>query len=284
MTKRMSYYTEENIKELEDKYQQLLPSFQKLSEQLYNLSAQLKNDRAREYLTHGLMRRLATVTRCTENIFSLYPISKASKLSKEARNDLAINLHAFFINISGILDNIAWIVAFEHGIYIDNNNRQVNRGDVCLLGKKRFKRYIPAKLKSYLNQQHIKDWYNQYSKNFRDALAHRIPLYIPPAILTPDEAENGEVAVNKARAKKYDIIFMDCAMPVLDGTSATRIIVGEKLLAPNGIVVAVTANTTAEDKASCSEAGMADFLSKPVVHNDVAVQLKRVLSAKRAKV
>ncbi|GFD89129.1 hypothetical protein KUL152_13550 [Tenacibaculum sp. KUL152] len=101
---------------------------------------------------------------------------------------------------------------------------------------------------------------------------------------TPDEAENGEVAVNKARAKKYDIIFMDCAMPVLDGTSATRIIVAEKLLAPNGIVVAVTANTTPEDKATCSEAGMADFLSKPVVHNDVAAQLKRVLSAKRAKV
>lgn len=48
-------------------------------------------------------------------------------------------------------------------------------------------------------------------------------------------------------------------MPVLDGTSATRIIVAEKLLAPNGIVVAVTANTTPEDKATCSEAGMADF-------------------------
>jgi len=97
---------------------------------------------------------------------------------------------------------------------------------------------------------------------------------------TPDEAENGEVAVQKSRQKRYDIIFMDCAMPVLDGTSATRIIIQEGLLAPNGIVVAVTANTTPEDKAVCSDAGMADFLSKPIVHNDVAIQLKRVLTAK----
>jgi signal transduction histidine kinase/ActR/RegA family two-component response regulator len=97
---------------------------------------------------------------------------------------------------------------------------------------------------------------------------------------TPDEAENGEVAVQMARAKQYDIIFMDCAMPVLDGTSATRIIIQEELLMPNGIVVAVTANTTPEDKAVCSDAGMADFLSKPIVHNDVAVQLKRVLTTK----
>jgi len=38
----------------------------------------------------------------------------------------------------------------------------------------------------------------------------------------PDEADNGEVAVEMARAKRYDLIFMDCAMPVLDGMSATK--------------------------------------------------------------
>ena len=96
----------------------------------------------------------------------------------------------------------------------------------------------------------------------------------------PDEAENGEVAVQMARAKKYDIIFMDCAMPVLDGISATKIIMQEDLMAKNGRIIAVTANTTAEDKASCSEAGMQDFLAKPVVQNDVTIQLKLALDAK----
>ncbi|MEC8787009.1 MAG: ATP-binding protein, partial [Pseudomonadota bacterium] len=96
----------------------------------------------------------------------------------------------------------------------------------------------------------------------------------------PDEAENGEIAVQMARAKKYDIIFMDCAMPVLDGVSATKIIVQENLLAKHGRIVAVTANTTPEDKTNCSNAGMADFLAKPVVQNDVTLQVRHALNAK----
>ena len=96
----------------------------------------------------------------------------------------------------------------------------------------------------------------------------------------PDEAENGEVAVQMARAKKYDIIFMDCAMPVLDGVSATKIIVQENLLPKHGRIVAVTANTTPEDKTNCSKAGMADFLAKPVVQNDVTLQVRHALKAK----
>ncbi|MEC9169834.1 MAG: response regulator [Pseudomonadota bacterium] len=100
----------------------------------------------------------------------------------------------------------------------------------------------------------------------------------------PDEAENGEVAVQMARAKKYDIIFMDCAMPVLDGVSATKIIVQENLLPKHGRIVAVTANTTPEDKANCSNAGMADFLAKPVVQNDVTLQVRHALNAKSVMV
>ena len=54
----------------------------------------------------------------------------------------------------------------------------------------------------------------------------------------------------------------------------------EGLLSKYGRVVAVTANTTAEDKISCSEAGMADFLSKPVVQSDVTAQVRTTLDAK----
>ncbi len=100
----------------------------------------------------------------------------------------------------------------------------------------------------------------------------------------PDEAENGELAVQMARAKKYDIIFMDCAMPVLDGVSATKIIVQENLLPKHGRIVAVTANTTPEDKSNCSDAGMADFLAKPVVQNDVSLQVRCALEAKSVTV
>ena len=98
--------------------------------------------------------------------------------------------------------------------------------------------------------------------------------------IVPDEAHNGKVAVEKARTKQYDVIFMDCVMPVLDGASATKIILQEGLMTKHGFVGAVTANTSPEDKVMCSQAGMADFLTKPVLPYDVALQIKRALNGK----
>lgn len=100
---------------------------------------------------------------------------------------------------------------------------------------------------------------------------------------TADEAEDGEVALHKARQKKYDIIFMDCAMPVLDGIAATKIIIEEALLADGGHVVAVTANTNEDDRKACHNAGMSAFLCKPVDKKAVGAALQRVLLQKCAE-
>lgn len=100
----------------------------------------------------------------------------------------------------------------------------------------------------------------------------------------PDEAQNGRVAVEKAKAKPYDIIFMDCSMPVLDGLSATKIIVGEGYLPVNGRVIAVTANTTDDDRQACHKAGMADFLAKPVEQTSVTNILRQVLHNKASAI
>jgi two-component system autoinducer 2 sensor kinase/phosphatase LuxQ len=95
-----------------------------------------------------------------------------------------------------------------------------------------------------------------------------------------DEAEDGEVAIQKAREKDYDLIFMDCAMPVLDGVSATKVILEEGLMHSQGSIVAVTANTSEEDRKACKDAGMSAFLCKPVDQRNVALELKKVLLSK----
>lgn len=92
-----------------------------------------------------------------------------------------------------------------------------------------------------------------------------------------DEAEDGQVALEKARKRQYDVIFMDCAMPVLDGIAASKLIISKGYLPAHGKIVAVTANTTEEDKAACKHAGMAEFLSKPVDYNAVTAILKDAL-------
>lgn len=79
---------------------------------------------------------------------------------------------------------------------------------------------------------------------------------------TADIAENGKVAVNKALANRYDIIFMDIQMPEMDGLEATRQIL--KNISDRPVIIAVTANATDRDRDECLEVGMNDFVSKPV--------------------
>ena len=95
-----------------------------------------------------------------------------------------------------------------------------------------------------------------------------------------DMAENGQIALEKARDKQYDLILMDLAMPVLDGYGATNGILSEKLLSEVGRIVAVTAHTAPGDRKACFEAGMTGFLSKPVAKNDVLSHVKQTLISK----
>jgi PAS domain S-box-containing protein len=80
---------------------------------------------------------------------------------------------------------------------------------------------------------------------------------------TVDVAEDGQEALEKAGETAYDLILMDMQMPRLDGLDATRCI--RRL--PNGgdiPIVAMTANAFADDKSKCLDAGMNDFITKPV--------------------
>ena len=95
-----------------------------------------------------------------------------------------------------------------------------------------------------------------------------------------DVAENGQIALEKARVKQYDLVLMDLAMPVLDGFGATKEILAEKLLSEVGRVVAVTAHTAPDDKKACFEAGMQGFLPKPVVKNELLSHVKQTLISK----
>ena len=79
-----------------------------------------------------------------------------------------------------------------------------------------------------------------------------------------DIATNGERAIQLHKKNSYDMILMDCHMPVMDGFKATKVIRSLQSGSHNVPIVAMTANVTKVDKDKCFDSGMNEFLSKPI--------------------
>ena len=83
--------------------------------------------------------------------------------------------------------------------------------------------------------------------------------------ITPDVVGNGEEAYQATQANRYDLIFMDCMMPVLDGYAAADLIRNDQNN-PNRDtpIIALTANAMEGDREKCLKAGMSDYIEKPI--------------------
>jgi CheY-like chemotaxis protein len=77
-------------------------------------------------------------------------------------------------------------------------------------------------------------------------------------------ATNGEEAIAIAQEGGFDLILMDCQMPVVDGFAATRAIRSAEAAGTRIPIIALTANAMQGDRERCLEAGMDDYLSKPL--------------------
>lgn len=91
---------------------------------------------------------------------------------------------------------------------------------------------------------------------------------------------NGNEAIDALRASRYDLVLMDCQMPELDGYEATRAIRAAKSIEQTSIpIIAMTANALQGDRERCLEAGMNDYLSKPMKTGDLREVIDRILLA-----
>jgi len=99
-----------------------------------------------------------------------------------------------------------------------------------------------------------------------------------------DIAENGQKALECLREKNYDLVLMDCQMPVMDGYEATRRLRANQpsVLNPRIPVIAMTANARQSDREHCMEVGMNDFIAKPINQNQMFEVIERVLGTKVA--
>ena len=97
--------------------------------------------------------------------------------------------------------------------------------------------------------------------------------------LFPDVAPSGKDALDALRNKTYDLVFMDCQMPEMDGYETTSIIRNNPALCdtPDVPIVAMTAHAMVGDREKCINAGMNDYISKPIRKADLETILAKYL-------
>lgn len=165
-----------------------------------------QNTKAGEHALHGYSRRLGTLFRAINLTFEWLPPELDAIPERDTVIDATIAIQSFVFNTFGCLDNLAWIFVCEKGVTKPDGTaldpQSVN------LGSKAVRPNFSKEFSDYIDSRDV--WFKGM-KNFRDALAHRIPLYIPPFIVTPDavdeynrlERESGE-AMRGGRLAEYD--------------------------------------------------------------------------------
>jgi hypothetical protein len=132
---------------------------------------------AQEYARHGFVRRTHTLMRALARIFEVLPPDVAEIPERDMLLDATINVQAFVFNTFGCLDNLAWTWVTERGVKSRKGGAlrpsQIGLGpnaeDVRASFSPGFRTYLEG----------FEAWF-RHVEDFRHALAHRIPLYIPP--------------------------------------------------------------------------------------------------------
>jgi CheY-like chemotaxis protein len=95
-----------------------------------------------------------------------------------------------------------------------------------------------------------------------------------------DVAANGHEAVQMLKTLPYDVVFMDCQMPEMDGYEATREVRLRENSGRRTVVIAMTADALSGARDRCLAAGMDDYIAKPIKPSDIAGALQKWCSPK----
>jgi CheY-like chemotaxis protein len=92
-----------------------------------------------------------------------------------------------------------------------------------------------------------------------------------------EQAGNGLQALELLNTHEYDMVFMDCQMPEMDGYECAKRVRDPEsgVLNPQIPIIAVTAHAMAGDKERCLSSGMDDYISKPIDHGELKSKLTK---------
>lgn len=191
------FYSEQDLAKLNKGCRGVMPSWAVVADYLVvKLKAE---ETAREYITHGVLRRLIMMRRCIERIYELCPPDTRKLDDPEVVLDITMYLQSFYIHLYGVFENLARVSIEMSGIdFLDQHKRTASF--LSTKGNKKVKDTLPEELKQYFLTEGMSQWC-KHLNSFRHSLAHRISLYIPENVLRPED----EDSYQKLEAEKVEL-------------------------------------------------------------------------------
>jgi hypothetical protein len=225
------FYTEKKLAELDEHRGKLVRQYMNL---VFRCQARkYSSERGKEYAVHGFGRRLDLLRTAIDQVFTALPPERDSLPEREEILTATIAIQAFVLNVVGCVDNLAWVWVYERGVKA-SNGAELDRKSVGLW-KREIQTTMSEKFRVYLDER--KPWFESIN-NFRDALAHRIPLYIPPYGVEKSNIEEHNRLEDEATAAlvRGDHLTYDGARDAQKKLANFRPVITHSYYEPSGVV------------------------------------------------
>jgi hypothetical protein len=190
----MSAFSAEYVRDLGDSYTSLQARLDE-SAKVYAIFPYTTQS-GREYAHHGFLRRFNMMHHCIEKVFEILPPEQDGRPPDPALLDATAFIQSFVMNVFGALDNLAWTWVSEKPL--DIPRKQIGLGPKC----EKVRGSFSPEMGDYLAG--LENWF-AHIIDFRDALAHRIPLYIPPFVVgLANQAEHEALELRKRETEDAD--------------------------------------------------------------------------------
>lgn len=172
------------LRHLHDEIDGLRMKHDDLQVELFNI--RLSDAEANNYLRYGVQRRLSIIESSVQTIFDELPPEQVEIPESRVIDNVTICLHANIFNVFGLLDCLAHIWAKELNVLLPDGSNFPDSQIGFSKKQKKFRSELTPRLLEHLNS--IQSWFH-YLENYRHALAHRIPPYVPPYMVDPSDEE-----------------------------------------------------------------------------------------------
>jgi hypothetical protein len=172
------YYNKKHLKEIREKYQGIAPKTDDLVIKFTQYP--FLDVKAREYAHHGFARRIQTLERCISNLFKIIPPGTVKVPNRDRLHDAQIQIQSLLANTYGCVDNLAWIWVHERGLKVDKKHVALRSHN------KTVRQSLSVDMQGYLTT--VDKWFD-YLADYRHALAHRVPPYIPPGCVHKENVD-----------------------------------------------------------------------------------------------